>query len=63
MNPPIQLSEAQLAARRKGGRVMHQPEMLARRLARSWPELDDATRAAISATLGPLVGLNVTRRC
>jgi hypothetical protein len=55
MNPPIALSEAQIEARRKGGRVIHSPEMLAKRLSRAWPELDDRTREAVAAALGPLV--------
>lgn len=49
------MTPAQIEARRKGGRVLHSPEMLALRLSRAWPELDDRQREAIAAALGPLV--------
>jgi hypothetical protein len=51
----IVLSEAQIEARRKGGRTIHSPEMLALRLSRAWPELDDRTREVVGAILGPLI--------
>jgi hypothetical protein len=49
------MTEAQIEARRKGGRVLHSPEMLALRLSRSWPELGDREREVVGAILGPLV--------
>jgi hypothetical protein len=49
------LTPAQIERNRKGGRVLHSPEMLAKRLSRAWPELDDRQREAIAAALGPLV--------
>jgi hypothetical protein len=57
MNPTVAMSEAQIEARRKGGRAIHSPEMLAKRLARSWSDLDDQRREAIAAALGPLVSI------
>jgi hypothetical protein len=45
----------QIEARRKGGRVLHSPEMLALRLSRAWPDLDDRQREVVAAILGPLV--------
>jgi hypothetical protein len=53
MNPSP--SNLTTEARRKGARTLHSPEMLALRLSRAWPELDDRTREVIGAILGPLV--------
>jgi hypothetical protein len=49
------LTPAQIERNRKGGRVLHSPEMLALRLSRAWPELDDRTREVVGAILGPLI--------
>jgi hypothetical protein len=49
------MSPAQTERNRKGGRALHSPDTLAKRLSRAWPELDDRTREAVGAILGPLV--------
>jgi hypothetical protein len=51
----VTMTEAQIEARRKGGRVLHSPEMLALRISKAWPDLDDRTREVVGAILGPLV--------
>jgi hypothetical protein len=49
------MSPEQIEARRKGGRAIHSPEMLALRLSRAWPEMDDRQREIVGAILGPLL--------
>jgi hypothetical protein len=51
------LTEPQIEARRKGARTLNSPELLALRLSRAWPDMDDRQREVIGGILGPLVML------